>query len=55
MMNLENNVCPIVISVLKILQVFPVSFFGAELQTRLKTIKKTTLWRRKKHIPKKHI
>lgn len=41
MMNLENNyVCPVVISVLKILQVFPVSFFGAEIQTHLKTVNK---------------
>lgn len=40
-MNLEDNdVCPIVISVLKMLQVFPVSFFGAELQTQLKTVNK---------------
>lgn len=38
-MNLESNyVCPVVISVLEVLQVFPVRFFGAELH--LKTIDK---------------
>lgn len=56
MVNLENNdVCPIVASVLKIFQVFPVSFFGAELHTDLKMVKKPFCGEGKKNIPKKHI
>lgn len=35
-----NGVCPVVIPTLNIFQVFPLSFFGAELQTHLKTAKK---------------
>lgn len=41
-MKLENNdVCPVVIPTLKILQVFPLSYFGAELQTHFKSTRKT--------------
>lgn len=53
-MNLENNdVYSIVTSVLKTSQVFPVSFFSAELWTRLKTIDTPFCGEGKKHMPKK--
>lgn len=35
----NNDVCPVVIPTLKILQVFPLTFCSAELQTHLKSTK----------------
>lgn len=53
MVRLENNdVCPVVIPTLKIFHVFPLSFFGAELQI-LKTIKKP--FRRKTHAKETYL
>lgn len=55
MMNLENNdVCPIVASVLNVFRVFPVSSCGAELHTHLQTIKKPFCGEGKTHTKETH-